>query len=171
MRQLVLAFLLFMGACTGHYGVASNDGRRIDGVVQWAMTCTDFSGVTADFIRDGFSYWEEVAGRPLFVELPCLNGGDAIAGVIVHRVDRDYFDGTLGYESDNVHLGFWSGEIALLPPWFAGTDWTKRQVIRHEVGHLLGFDHVDDPGCIMNAEAASDEACGSELDTLRRIYQ
>lgn len=164
-------FLFALVGCTGHYGEAVHDGRKVETLVRWAPACTDFSDVQLDFVRDGFSYWEGMVGHRLFEEMPCVGVGEGISGVLVHREDRDYFDGTLGYESDSVPAGYWSGEIALLPAWFSGTDWLKRQVIRHEVGHLLGFDHVDDPGCIMNFEAASDEACGAEVNAIVEVYR
>jgi hypothetical protein len=162
--------LLLLATCGGHYGRADHDGRKITHVVSWTVACDDFSEVDRDFIREGFAYWEGLAASHLFQEMSCVERGNGISGFLVHRVDRDYFDGTLSYEYDRVPEGHWVGSIALLPPWFSDDDWLKRQVIRHEVGHLLGFAHVDDPGCIMNPEAVSDEACGAELETIRSTY-
>jgi hypothetical protein len=62
-------------------------------------------------------------------------------GGSVYRANRDgravYVSGSAVFDPS-----------ADLNPGFAGQTWG--QVILHELGHVLGLDHVDDPGSVMN---------------------
>lgn len=56
-------------------------------------------------------------------------------------------------EGGTAGTGYWwmdgrlgrSARITLSPSWFAANRWDVRRVVRHELGHAFGLEHVEEP--------------------------
>lgn len=120
--------------------------------VTWSFDCSFPLGLRSA-VREGFAYWDEQTPVHLFEELDC----GAQADVEVHH-SADFYRihgwvaGTRVFRRGDD----WSrADITFYRPFFDGNfsgghdDSVRWTVARHEVGHVIGFHHLEDDSCVM----------------------
>ena len=131
----------------------------------------------ADFEREtaeAFQAWEDVSGIDFE---PATNANPAdvtvttasIAGPAVGSARWNFFPSSQGFDeivSAEVTIDsdvFWSPEGGA-----GGVDYFA--VTTHEIGHAIGFEHVDDPAQIMNAVVSVDELGDGDIAGAVSLY-
>jgi hypothetical protein len=153
--------------------------------VEWNFPC-DFPENRKQDVREGFRYWDDMTDRDLFREMPGCGKVRADRGIVVtlsphSNIDED---GVHALGSAYAHVGKdgvqTGGAMVLWREWRDETGPMRRSVTRHEVGHLLGFQHNRGWGtCLMypyiNVAGAQyldreKRACRSEVREFRQHY-
>ena len=169
MRWLVVALLC---ACEPLPFVRDIDGHRarLDAVpTTWAFDC-QFPDSQKMPVRLGFSYWNVLAGNEIFrEEYDCTKVNEissyfeviVMASNTVHDEDKPLTEmGEIVFKSptfattarrmieDRQIIG---GVILVYLPWLQEPSLAiQTSVIRHEVGHVLGFEHNGVETCLMS---------------------
>jgi len=129
-----------------------------------------FSGLSTseeNKVKRGLRFWEKYAGRRLFVESPN-------AAVVFENYPHEYYEfaGATTSSIWDSNGCFIFSVVRFMYRLDSFSEWEQDFIIRHEIGHLLGFSDSDDRFHIMyhhvkiNVDCPSD----SELDALRRYY-
>lgn len=152
--------------------------------VLWSLDCA-FPPKTAPQARDAFRYWNLLLGWDLFQESEqCGAFGAAFRGspfVLVAWFDAEHEDGPeiMGSaQTDGFGSTVESGRVGYYRSWSnALSDSVRLSAARHEVGHVVGFDHSDFKRCLMYGsldsrayESRPKAACKEEVDEVRKQY-
>lgn len=153
-----------------------------NGLIEWTFGC-NFPEEYRQLVRDSFDYWELVVDEPLFVERDdCVN---------YVELDYEHNNIVVLYEDvrkkskkneGHVVLGTASKKydtrkvknftITYWKDWDKKTEGKKVSTARHEVGHVLGLNHIDSEECIMYEFITKSfhEACKTEVDRILYLY-
>lgn len=192
MKKLTLLAIVLFSACatTGTAPLRQDAvGRELTFrtfPIDWGFDC-DFPENLKKIVREGFAYWDDLTPVDLFHETDVCGrmiGSDQsiIVNATDRAVERDGYTvfGTLSaVHSEGVATG---GIINLYHDFLKWCDnGTRSTVVRHEVGHALGFDHNPGRDCLMYKFARSEDdaspvfrypkqLCQEELRTFRQHY-
>lgn len=155
--------------------------------VEWSFRCT-FPESFKHEIRFSFQYWDDLTDVELFSERPC-GTTTRKTGIVVDAVDLYFVDGprpqnTLGYVWRSFgEKGVLSGGLVLyFRPWLrSDSEMLRENAAIHEVGHLLGLIHGNDPDCsmypFMDSPSTGDKyshqrkhVCKGEISEFERHY-
>lgn len=155
--------------------------------LHWSFSC-DFPKKHKRVVREGFAYWEKILGKPMFVEdrcgvadffIPGKRRGIAvvISDVPEYKVVKGkrwtlWAAAPMATFSNDIL----SGLIVFFPMWQTETNsGLRRSVVRHEIGHILGFDHSSSRKCLMYEVIDSNEfdkgLCLAEIKRLHEVYR
>lgn len=154
--------------------------------VRWGFSCSfPDDGRLKEEVREGFRYWDDLTPVHLFEEekacgrvLP-IDGIEVLPIHVKYRRDREIVEGTAYYyPTVGRQVG---GAIVLWQDWFEEEyPDTRRSIVRHEVGHILLFDHNEETDrCLMSPWINSERyryhghekgLCWSELREFRRRF-
>lgn len=193
LTALLLSFILLLPSCVWAEGTHLRKNKLgqeqsfVTFPIKWNFTCSFPENLKAD-AREGFQYWDDLTKRQLFQEVPCGTLLTPSAGIIVGHSDKEYkSDKTEGhilgtaysYLSNDVQTG---GAIVYWKWWLSEKNGNvRRSVARHEVGHVLGFEHNERwESCLMypyintaevNYGGHEKQACWSEYRAFVRHYR
>lgn len=188
-RIIVVLLLLFIPDCAVHRAVHLRYSER--GVqafrklpINWNFSC-DFPIHDRPAVREGFTYWNGVLGREVFKEADGC-GLDVLMQTDIPRVTVLFMQGPNPTHPEilaTANVGLFEGVprsavLRYYSPWAASTSMnSKRSVSRHEVGHVLGFEHSDFGNCLMYPKIdmvkysrKPKQACNEEIKESRLIY-
>lgn len=177
-------FIAFLFVVLAGFGVEAKrrrvpffDPQYVKQSFDWQFSC-DFPEDFKNSARFGFDYWNMLAGRVVFTEQPC--GEDILRNVVVYYSDKSR-EG-----SDEMHFTIAQTSFSFVGAIRTVTffrEWTAPEnfmdtisVARHEVGHVLGFEHSDDKKCLMyptiveKRKSWNAVACEEERRIFRRYY-
>ena len=111
-------------------------------------------------IIESFDYWDDLTDKDLFFYMGTTDWvpGDKASGIIVvvgltHEVRTEEHKNTLAYVEPST---YWKdtgclakGSISIFADTQSKSDDMLRSVIRHEIGHILGFGHSPDSDDLM----------------------
>lgn len=148
-------------------------------VIKWTFT-TEFSKTNQSNVRHAFMYWNHIIGQELFQEAQW----DEI------NENNQYV--TVQFDYNCIPLFYWSGStivkfykdrpniatIKLCKKTFEKeNNFIQESIVRHEIGHVLGFDHSDFGNCLMffsidyyKYNDHVKDVCDEEKETVRRYY-
>ncbi len=161
-------------SCLGH--ARPTIGRRAVPPVHWHFDCSFPEDLRAD-VRAGFAGWD-IGGRRMFVE-------DEGFGCFTHLVLQEvvvHFDPSLVHDANDEEVlanalpigsplttggrGNFYGQWRLERPSY------RVRTATHEAGHILGFDHSQDPRCVMSEHISSNHGfCQRELRAFELSYE
>lgn len=151
------ATLVFLSAC-GVLPSSDSNHRSLfpcSFPLLWRTDCA-FSESSEEVVRRGFDFWNTEAGYTMFIEVPCW----AEADVTTERTVGSFI-GPDGEEDTNIwadarairdSAGGWHGASIRFFDIFEGVPdmvGLRETIVRHEVGHVLGFGHAEDSLCLM----------------------
>lgn len=189
MRRWLLLLAVIVGSCYPHQPV--NMRFTEQGVmvfknlpINWSFAC-DFPVEVRAPVREGFTYWNKMVGNTIFVEMP--NCG--VSGLLTSEKPRVLVTFVPGMNQKDPHVlasadvGLFAGvpRSAVLRYYGTWADYKKlhslESAARHEVGHVLGFDHSDWDRCLMfptvtmeRYEKRAKGACEEEIAMARQLY-
>lgn len=147
--------------------------------IVWEFQCS-FPEDFKQEARAGFTYWNRLAGYELFYEDVCTDSTSEFGSIVVMYSDRS-LEGSSPDSYTLAQTSFILMGAVRTVTFFR--EWTDPDnigdmvtVSRHEVGHVLGFDHGDDPSCLMypsvepRSHGRDGKACRSEVRMFRRFY-
>jgi hypothetical protein len=157
--------------------------------IVWSFSC-EFPERHKSAVRAGFEYWSKLLGKRLFIENDRCGVSDyfipnkkrhGIAVVISDKPEyvvkgRQKLALWAAAPSASVSDEILSSMIVLYPMWQNSHDEGLREsVMRHEIGHVLGFGHSPDNRCLMYELIEPYEglkgACSAEIEKFREIYK
>lgn len=189
MKRLVVLSLLLLSTCYPHTAVHLRYSERGAMVfrtlpVNWSYAC-DFPEELKPPVREGFTYWNKILERDLFVELP----GCGVLTLILSEQPRVLVTFVPGPHPDKAEIlattdvGLFGGIPRSAVLRYYGT-WADHKLphplesaARHEAGHVLGFDHSDLERCLMfptitmeNYVRKPKTACKEEVEMAKQLY-
>jgi hypothetical protein len=190
---LIFSLLLILGSCAWAEGTnlrknkSGHDQVFLSLPIRWNFPC-DFPEKFKADVRDGFNYWDDLTPRQLFQEVAeCGVLLHPSQGIIVGSFMKEYEDGTKDkvagtayeYVRNDVPIG---GMIIFWKDWLTEKNGNvRRSVARHEVGHILGFEHNTRwESCMMYPYISTSnvqyyghekQACWSEYRAFMRHYR
>jgi len=133
-------------------------------------------------IRRGFRYWNEQSGKKLFQEIPNRDSISPATGVVVTMDPEHSPDDRFGESSTLAEVTRWFGRygtqgavmIVFKDFEVLGSEDEQESVARHEVGHIVGFNHFENPRCLMYAYVSGSRhpigMCPAERRIFNRYY-
>jgi hypothetical protein len=190
---LTFSLLLVLGSCAWAEGTTlrknkfGHDQVFVSFPVKWNFTC-DFPEKFKADVRDGFRYWDDMTKKDLFQEVPCGTINKPDQGIAVGWSMKEYLeDGEKEKVAGTAYIfpGLevpTGGAIMFWKDWLTERNGNiRRSVSRHEVGHLLGFEHNTRwDSCLMYPYVSTDrvsyeghekQACWSEYRAFIRNYR
>ena len=147
--------------------------------IPWGFSCS-YPEKLKPLARRAFKWWDDMTPVDLFREVDGCGIVDYNNGIYVIHSDSMYdkIEGETvwGTAHAAIRLGkLHGGVITLWRPWLQSKELDLQEsVIRHEIGHLLGFDHGGDERCLMYPYITDkyrlQGLCKPEKDTFRRLY-
>lgn len=174
MRFLLLFLFLFVGSCSPFsyvfsdsrvpieetapsFSLISNKGQSIkqcDEKILYAIS-DNLPVAFHDIVRRGFDYWNALLEHKKFYYIGIVDytpmdpetSGFIIIGVSSERDSNIY--GFTKYDYDHGTGCMSSTKIFLTPSCLQDSDVLMESVVRHEIGHVLGFGHSKDEKHLM----------------------
>jgi len=188
MRSSLLFLLLILSCAPGLVGFKHDSYGRPqvfnDFPVLWSFDC-EFPKNMKEDVRDGFRYWNDETERPIFLEADDCG----VVALINYSKPRVFVTSVMGFNPrspnhiattstgifDNVPR---TAVVRFYKPWLEHASHGGRaSVARHEVGHVLGFEHAESMFCLMYHQmdmryysGKPMTACQPEIDMARRHY-
>jgi hypothetical protein len=159
-RGLFVGISLLLGACRPFGEAPPYDPVDVPPRTPWTLDCRlDAGGREA--VRDAFRAWEGWRPGTFGDELPCVGPGEGIRGGVLVSAP-----GTEDGASADADRWTGSAGVRLHAGWFRRPDPSRSWTVRHELGHVLGMGHTDDPTCLMHPSGLVEEPCLAELELL-----
>lgn len=188
MRSSLLFLLLFLSCAPQLVGFKVDSYGRAqvfkDFPVLWSFDC-EFPETMKDDVRDGFQYWNDETERTIFVEATDCG----VVALIDYDKPRVFVTSIPNFHPRNPELiattstGIYNNVprtavVRFFGPWLTHpSSGGRASVARHEVGHVLGFEHADSTLCLMYPQMSMEyhrwkpmTACRTEIDMARRHY-
>jgi hypothetical protein len=191
-RLLPLTIIFILSACATTTRMApimqDSLGREMtfrSFPIDWGFDC-EFPPQFKKTVREGFQFWDDLTPLALFHEIDvCQRLIEADQAIVVTAVNK-YLQ-----RDDKIVFGTYSpsrldGEVrgGLISLYNDFTKWcdqgTRVTVVRHEVGHALGFDHYKYSDCLMAPYVHEEDLdpkyhypknlCREEMNTFRKHY-
>lgn len=147
--------------------------------IQWGFSCS-FPDKFKASTRRAFKWWDDMTPVQLFQEVPGCGIVDYNNGIYVIHADvlYDKIEGEQVWGTAHAAIRLdrlKGGVITLWKPWLDSKEADLQEsVVRHEIGHLLGFDHGGDSRCLMYPYITDkyrlQGLCGPEKESFRRLY-
>lgn len=136
LASLYVLLISLSGCETGKYLPGSNHN-----IVYWSADAT-LSIVDKKLVRSGFDIWNKHLNRNIFIEVP-----SKYAVWTVHRANEQKIANWNIVMAETVV----QTHTIIIYDEFDTRTWIGRlNVVLHEAGHVLGFDHAKREGCIMS---------------------
>jgi hypothetical protein len=145
-------------------------GKPLTVWIQWAHTVRDWSESYHDGVRDAVREWDELALPVRFA----FTGDSTRADVHVTFVD--HFDEPISGRTKWARDDDWwitDADIVLAVHHSGGAALdvdAMRAMALHELGHLLGLDHTEDPTSVMAPKVRVRSLSAADLATVRLLY-
>jgi hypothetical protein len=150
--------------------------------MRWSFDC-DFPREKRTYVRAGFDYWNGLLDRTFFVEDKCDTWDGQSAGLRIsrsavrHPKDCDAFSILAVTQREIGKRGLSAAQIIYYPVWFqCGDENELVATSRHELGHVLGFNHFPWKECLMYHNVVDGSVgepkrmCFEEILTFLRFY-
>lgn len=142
-------------------------------------------------VRSGFEYWERLLGKKLFFENTKCGMSDyfipskkkqgiaIVTSDLPEYVIRNNKKVALWAEAPTATFledGSHSNMIVFYPMWsYSDNEDARNSVVRHEIGHVLGFGHTLNKRCLMYEVIELNEglkgACLQEIKKFQELYK
>jgi hypothetical protein len=145
-------------------------GKPLTIWIEWAVGVRDWSDSYQQGVRDAVAEWDQV-GLP--VQFAFTNDS---ARADVHVSFIDHFDEPISGRTKWARDDDWwitDADIVLAVHHHSGPaldDDAMRAMALHELGHLLGLDHTEDPTSVMAAKVRVRTLSAADLATARLLY-
>jgi predicted Zn-dependent protease len=145
-------------------------GKPLTIWIQWAPTLRDWSDDYRIGVRDAVREWDDV-GLPVRFAFTSDS-----ARADVHVTFIDHFDEPISGRTKWARDDDWwitDADIVLAVHHHSGPaldDDAMRAMALHELGHLLGLDHTDDPTSVMAPKVRVRALSAADLATVRLLY-
>lgn len=146
--------------------------------IKWGFSCS-FPEAMKPQVRRAFQYWDDMTPAQLFSEASSCGIVDYNNGIYVISSDSEYEKGDEQVWG-TAHAAIRNDElkgavITVWKPWLLSKEVKLQEsVIRHEIGHALGYDHGGDARCLMYPYITENHGllglCGPEREQFRRLY-
>lgn len=161
MKTLLVTMLMLEGCCSGPVSELFDGAMFIPRELTYGL-CDGLSSGDHPEIDQGFNFWNNEIGHLAFTP-----GGCHTSDIQIHISDSD--DGRLGRVRRGTEgTNFFVIELAV--DWITAPEaWTRQNVMRHEIGHVIGFGHSPCPTCLMYRETRALRErglCASEREAL-----
>lgn len=193
LAAILLSLLLCLPSCAWAEGTNLRKNRLgqdqvfVSFPIKWNFTCS-FPEKFRNDVRDGFRYWDDMTKRQLFVEVPCGTLLTPSQGIIVGASDKEYIEENKKEKVAGTAYVFLHNDVPTGGAIVMWKDWliekngnVRRSVSRHEVGHVIGFEHNTRwDSCMMypyvstervSYEGREKQACWSEYRVFMRHYR
>lgn len=190
---LFLSITLAVGSCAWAEGTNlrkdrfGNEQAFVSFPIKWSFSC-DFPEKLRDDVRDGFRYWDDLTEKQLFEEVACGILHNPAQGIVIGYSPKEYVDEDTKEKIAGTAYVYMHSQIPTGGAIIFWKDWlsernpnVRRSVSRHEVGHVLGFEHNTRwDSCLMYPFISTDkvrydghekQVCWSELKAFRRHYR
>lgn len=151
--------------------------------ILWSFECS-FPKAHKDTVRHAFKYWDDMTSFDLFLEVrSCFIDFPIDTPFIVvsaknvtcPRTERCSNIIAEAYRPTCGDTYYCTTFITFWKPWFDYFDTAKLPVAIHEIGHILGMDHVPRGDCIMYFSMSQFDwdkrACAREIKEFKERYE
>ena len=70
---------------------------------------------------------------------------------------KDFGTEVIGYALGDMYMEVGLGDSVIADKWYPYSTNYVTEIVKHEIGHILGYEHTDDPGNIMYTVSAGTE--------------
>lgn len=146
MKQLFLIIIIFTGCAHQNRFTSISDHQcKLPVTVSFD---DDIDEADKQTIRDGLRFWEEQSGIDLFYETPLKNQAKLIFRNSLYRENDECIAITKLY-TDTSNSCIFMTRIIFIYPLKTFSKIKQNYIVRHEIGHALGFNDSTNIGDIM----------------------